>query len=670
MSNLGRGVNWSAFQHIASMFAKAGEAKAAGIQGMAEGISGGIRMIGAKREQRRQEAAALSQRKEQERSADELAVLRMMQSDERIALDTDLEVRKMQLQALQDNYGQLFTSFNKTPIEMQTPDMEREVLNARQKYEAARDSLLPWWQESVKAWQGRSSARMQAYYEQRGVQMPKALAGMSASPIARLQDGLGDLQPQPAAQPIQGAPQAQVPAPAAAPAMDMGGVAPAAQPQGDVVGRLDMSRKAMTDIANDEEYQNRLQFIRSVAFPGEQMVDVTVDRNNRNRIFEMLDASTQMYEKRRNELVEEIKLYGKNPNLTDRARDVLRAKETELLKVDLQLEAMTKEIGDAKQRIQADFDVRLRRMEEMAGEQRVSQFRSLVGARGLDIGETQEDYMKRQSVADQARSATEQIVGNYMGKLSPMMQMVMGKRGAEAVRGSAAKWAGGVEESRLMMEGGGLSRLGDPEVLALEDIVRRGKDPIQAAKELKEQGTQRSAEPIYMRDRLDKTLNRMQSKATEGVAGKYMFSPDWKSGDPSVGNLDIASRIYMVASFEGDSANEAAVQIMKKEGAEWKLDPTWDPAGKTEDQIKAEVAKRGKFVESVKKKLERENPDIVGLTKAKDEEVFWQDLSYRLAGLVRVTDQEYTITSDSTKHLRKPVGDERPKGFPFWQSGG
>lgn len=668
MSNLGRGVNWSAFQHIASMFAKAGEAKAAGIQGMAEGISGGIRMIGAKREQRRQEAAALSQRKEQERSADELAVLRMMQSDERIALDTDLEVRKMQLQALQDNYGQLFTSFNKTPIEMQTPDMEREVLNARQKYEAARDELPAWWQSAMQDFQKKSGARMQAYYERRGVQLPTSLASMDAAPVPDLRTGLGDLGVAPAAAPA-GA-QAPAPAPAAAPAMDMGGVAPAAQPQGDVVGRLDMSRKAMTDIANDEEYQNRLQFIRSVAFPGEQMADVTVDRNNRNRIFEMLDASTQMYDKRRNELVEEIKLYDKNPNLTDRARDVLRAKETELLKVDLQREAMTKEIGDAKQRIQADFDVRLRRMEEMAGEQRVSQFRSLAGARGLDIGETQEDYMKRQSVADQARSATEQIVGNYMGKLSPMMQMVMGKRGAEAVRGSAAKWAGGVEESRLMMEGGGLSRLGDPEVLALEDIVRRGKDPIQAAKELKEQGTQRSAEPIYMRDRLDKTLNRMQSKATEGVAGKYMFSPDWKSGDPSVGNLDIASRIYMVASFEGDSANEAAVQIMKKEGAEWKLDPTWDPAGKTEDQIKAEVAKRGKFVESVKKKLERENPDIVGLAKAKDEEVFWQDLSYRLAGLVRVTDQEYTITSDSTKHLREPVGTRRPTGFPFWQSGG
>lgn len=55
MSNLGRGVNWSAFQHIAGMFAQAGEAKARGIsQGLA-GLSAGLERGFARRDLRQQE---------------------------------------------------------------------------------------------------------------------------------------------------------------------------------------------------------------------------------------------------------------------------------------------------------------------------------------------------------------------------------------------------------------------------------------------------------------------------------------------------------------------------------------------------------------------------------------------------------------------------------------
>lgn len=56
MSNLGRGVNWSAYQSIANMFLEGGKAKAAGYEGFGQGLSRGIQQIGAKREQLRQEA--------------------------------------------------------------------------------------------------------------------------------------------------------------------------------------------------------------------------------------------------------------------------------------------------------------------------------------------------------------------------------------------------------------------------------------------------------------------------------------------------------------------------------------------------------------------------------------------------------------------------------------
>lgn len=630
MSNLGRGVNWSAFQHIASMFAKAGEAKAAGIQGVAEGISGGIRMIGAKKEQRRQEAMLQSEKKAQ----DELGALRMMQSDEKTALDTDLRVREMQLTGLQNNYSDLVQEFNRTPLPAQTPDMQAKVEDARQKYEAARDSLLPWWQESVKAWQANSSARMRAYYERRGVEMPKALSDMSASPIASLQSGLGNLQPQPAAQPIQGPPQAQVPA-GAQPSTDGG---PADMTATNFLDSIRKNPEQFAAAMADEEYQNRVRAVRGALFAEEPAADMTVERDRRKRIFNVLDATKSEYDERYAKMVEEIRPYTRNPNLTDKARAVLKQKEAELLKLMFQREAMTKEVGDAKMAVEADFDVRFRQREQMEAESRVAEFRGLAAARGFDVGETTSETMARTEA--NARSAAGQVAGYAGSSLG------------QALSGPASEWAGRM----ALASPGAAIRRGDPEVLALENLVRGGKDPLQAANELKDRGTRRSQEPSSVQGRLKKTLDPMQNKLIESVIGKYALEPGWKQGDPSIGNIEPAGRLYMVAEYDGTVRNQAALHFLKKEG-KGMVKPEFDPSGKSAEAINKEVEARKKLLEKIRNDIYASNPEIKGLVDAENEQDFWRMMLMQIGGVY--TDENtgrLTMSSASVEHLLRPGG--------------